>query len=158
MTSIETPHASSPESFHAVIYNGSYSPIKADVLLLRSQNGKYALPESEIDPRTDEAGFTSDIRDATGLTVGPYSGTFNETFNGHWPEGAEAHKIILPYQRVTHFVLSRVVDGDFSLNSQYADAEWRSMLDLPDNSEVEPFSLVNLRRFQVTWALSSISS
>ncbi len=155
MSSIETPPPSSPEVFQSLIYEGNYYPAKSDVLLLRSHSGLLTLPESEADPRIDESGFVSDIRESTGLTVGPYVDTFEKSLSKYWPEGIEAHKIVLPHEKATHFILSRIVEGDLSVDSRFSGAEWVNIMGLPDDQEIDPFSLLNLKRVQVTWALAN---
>jgi hypothetical protein len=81
--------------------------------------------------------------------------SFKDSVRKYWPEAADAHKIILPYQRTTHYVLSRVVGGDLSVNSQYSGAKWVDILHLPNPEDIDPFSLVSLKRFQVSWALAN---
>lgn len=147
--------STSPEIFQSLIYQGNYYPAKSDVLLLRSQSGLLSLPESEIDPRTDESGFKNDIQKATGLDIAPYSDTFEKSLSKYWPEGIKAHKIILPHQKVTHFILSRVVGGALSVDSRYSGAEWIDIVNLPSDQDIDSFSLLSLKRFQVNWALSN---
>jgi hypothetical protein len=145
-----------PEVFQSLIYQGNYCPHKADVLLLRSESGEHVLPQTTIDPREDEQEFIDDIEAMTGLTVGPYGGgTFEKALSKHWPEGADAYKIVLPYQRATHFILSRLVRGEWRVTSHYADAQWVDILHLPESEPIDPFSLVTLRRFQFEWALAN---
>lgn len=141
--------------FQSLIYQGNYYPHKADVLLLQSESGEHVLPQTATDPREDERGFVNDIEAMTGLIVGPYGRNFEDALSKHWPEGADAHKIILPYQRATHFVLSRLVQGELSVTSPYANAQWVDIMHLPESELIDPFSLVTLRRFQVEWALSN---
>jgi len=144
-----------PEMFQSLIYDGSALPLKSNVLLLRSELGEYTLPETTIDPRADEQGFVRDIEAVTGVTVGPRNYTFKDSVIEHWPEAADAHRIVLPYQRATHFVLSRLVSGELSVASPYAEAEWVNILHLPEPELIDPFSLVSLNRFQIAWCLDN---
>lgn len=143
-------HSSSAETYQSLIYNR----LTSKVLLLCQESGHYTLPESTINPLDDEQGFEDDIRNATGLSTKPFVDTYEDSLTKHRPQAAEAYNIILPHERITHFVLSQTIEAH-SLQSKSADAKWKSIAKLPPQNLVDPFSLVNLKRFQTTWAIAN---
>lgn len=164
MTSIESSGSTPPELFQSLIYQGNYLAMRSDVLLLRTHSGLYTLPSSEIDPREDATGFVDDIHQQTGLVVAPYNSrlpvnavepSFENAVSAPWPEAADAYGITLPSQRLAHYIVSRVVSGEVNTGNHYSESAWIDVLQLPEDSKVEPFSLINLKRFQFMWALSN---
>jgi hypothetical protein len=148
----ETTGQSSPDIFQGIIYKSHESEV---LLLQKSESGLYELPQSLDDPSLDKATFKRDIRDATGFTVAPFMETFDDSTFRHNAETTERMGIVVHH--TTHYVLSRVVEGDLSLSSRYATSEWSRIADLPESDLIEPSSLVGLQRFQIAWALANAS-
>ncbi len=126
-----------PEEFKGIIFNedvGEFLIVQRSELL-HSQGGHWEFPGGMALPNEDGlSALRRGVQEVTGLEVEPFMGSIEESevyVNRPLAERGWRKNV----SRISHFIICRIVDGDFNLSEDYQHFHW------DDNANMEPDSM-----------------
>jgi len=114
--------------------------------------GHYEFPGGKVDPGED--GLTTlqrELEEETGFIVEPFADTLkqSEIYTEQRPSRNRSYN---SFRHITHFVVSRVVGGEFKLSEEHDDFVWDDVNRAPTRGPVTENSSAAYKKFQAIWA------
>jgi len=145
------------EVYRGIIYD---EPSNRVLLMQRSRRdaykpGYYEFPGGKVDPGED--GLTAlrrEIQEETGLFIEPLAGSMKQS-EIYVDERKIERGIYTGLQHISHFIVSRVVNGKFQMSNEHIDFVWDNITVAPSRNPVTENSSMALRRLQKLWKSSN---
>jgi 8-oxo-dGTP pyrophosphatase MutT (NUDIX family) len=152
-----TPTPSVLEVYRGIIYD---EPSNRILMMQRSLHdsykpGYYEFPGGKVDPGED--GLTAlrrEIEEETGLFIEPLAGSMEQS-EIYVEEQIIERGFYTGFQHISHFIVSRVIGGDFKMSKEHINSVWDNITVAPSRNPVTVNSGIALRRLQELWKSSN---